>query len=57
MASTESEDLTYRERSVDDELSEHEDRISRLEKAFLVGVGYVFAEQGVVVETFLSFVL
>ena len=57
MASTESEDLTYRERSVDDELSEHEDRISRLEKAFLVGVGYVFAEQGVVVETLLSFVL
>lgn len=57
MAANEPQELTYREQSVDDELDDHEQRISRLEKAFLVGVGYVFAEQGVVVETILGFVL
>ena len=34
---------SYRERDVDDTLDEHDTRISRLEKAFLVGAGYGLA--------------
>ena len=36
--------LSYREKDVDDRLDEHGRRISRLEKAILVGVGYGLAE-------------
>jgi len=49
------ERLTYRERDVDDELDDHERRISRLEKAGLVAVGYGVAEQNMIVETIFAF--
>lgn len=49
--------LTYRERNVDDELDDHESRISRLEKAFLIGVGYVLADQDVLLEPLIGLIL
>lgn len=35
---------TYRQQDVDNTLDDHEIRISRLEKAVLIGIGYGLAE-------------
>lgn len=45
---------TYREQDVDDTLDDHEQRISRLEKAALVGIGYGLAEGYNLVEAITS---
>jgi len=49
--------LTYREQAVEDALDEHDRRISRLEKALLIAIGYVFAEQEMLLDAVLGLVL
>jgi len=49
------DDLSYRERDVHDTLSDHEQRISRLEKAALVGFGYGLASGAQIVQQFAPF--
>lgn len=41
---------TYRQQDVDDTLDEHDRRLSRLEKAVLVGFGYGLAEGYEIIE-------
>jgi hypothetical protein len=55
--STEQPSLTYREQAVDETLDEHDRRISRLEKALLIAVGYVFADQNVLLDPILGLFL
>lgn len=50
-------ELSYREQSVDDAINNHEKRISRLEKAFLIGVGYVLADQDMLFEALIGVIL
>lgn len=57
MADEASAELSYREESVDSAIDNHEKRISRLEKAFLIGVGYVLADQDMLFEALLGLVL
>jgi len=58
MAEASSEDsLSYRQRDVDDTLDEHDNRISRLEKAALIGAGYGLAEGSKFVTDVTSLVL
>jgi hypothetical protein len=49
--------LTYREKAVEEELDDHDRRISRLEKALLIAVGYVLADQGVLLDPVLGLIL
>jgi len=44
MATSDSSSLTYRERHVDNQLDDYDRRISRLEKATLIGAGYAFSQ-------------
>jgi len=47
---------TYRQQDVDATLDDHDQRISRLEKAFLVGIGYGLAEGYNIVEAVTTFI-
>lgn len=47
---------TYRQQDVDNTLENHDQRISRLEKAFLVGIGYGLAEGYNIVEAVTAFI-
>jgi hypothetical protein len=49
--------LTYREQAVEEELDDHDRRISRLEKALLIAVGYVLADQNVLLDPILGLLL
>lgn len=49
--------LTYREKVVEEELDDHDRRISRLEKALLIAVGYVLADQNVLLDPILGLLL
>jgi len=49
--------LTYREQAVEDTLDEHDRRISRLEKALLIAMGYVLADQDVLLDAVLGLFL
>jgi hypothetical protein len=49
--------LTYREQAVEDALDEHDRRISRLEKALLIAMGYVLADQDVLLDAALGLFL
>jgi hypothetical protein len=51
------EDLSYRERDVDESLDEHDRRISRLEKAGLIALGWGIAESSALTDTLLSLVI
>jgi hypothetical protein len=55
--SAEKPPLTYREQAVEDELDDHDRRISRLEKALLIAVGYVLADQNVLLDPILGLFL
>lgn len=55
MASDSSYEPSYRQKSVDGTLDEHEKRITRLEKAGLIVLGYSIAEGSGIVETFAAF--
>lgn len=48
---------TYRQQDVDETLDDHEARLSRLEKAALVGAGYAIAEAPDIVNQVLSYAL
>lgn len=54
---SEGPDLSYREQNVEDDLNEHDRRISRLEKAVLIMVGYVLADQDMLIEAAIGLVL
>lgn len=41
---SESHKLSYRERDVDEKLDDHEQRITNLERAKLLGIGYLLAK-------------
>lgn len=47
-------DPTYREKDVDDTLNDHEERLTRLEKIALIGIGYGLAEGATLVTQFPS---
>lgn len=49
--------LSYREKVVEEELDDHDRRISRLEKALLIAVGYVLADQNVLLDPILGLLL
>jgi hypothetical protein len=49
--------LTYREQAVEEELDDHDRRISRLEKSLLIAVGYVLADQDVLIDAALGLFL
>lgn len=49
--------LSYREQAVEEELDDHDRRISRLEKALLIAVGYVLADQNVLLDPILGLLL
>jgi len=49
--------LTYREQAVEESLDEHDRRISRLEKALLIAMGYVLADQDVLLDAALGLFL
>lgn len=49
--------LTYREQDVDERLDEHDRRISRLEKASLIVLGYGIAEGSSIIETLAALVI
>jgi len=47
---------TYRQSNVDDTLEDHDTRISRLEKAILVLIGYGIAEGGNIVTEIMQYI-
>lgn len=47
---------TYRQQDVDHTLEDHEQRIGRLEKAVLVGIGYGLAEGYEIIEIITGFI-
>lgn len=49
-------DRTYRERSVDEALEEHDTRISRLEKGALIAIGYGLHDGGTLVSALFQLV-
>lgn len=49
--------LSYREKVVEEELDDHDRRISRLEKSLLIAVGYVLADQNVLLDPILGLLL
>lgn len=51
------EELSYREKDVDAKLEEHDRRISRLEKAGLVALGWGISESAELSNMLLSFLL
>jgi hypothetical protein len=57
MAADEEYHPTYRQKEVDTTLDDHETRIGRLEKAFLVGMGYGLAEGYNIVEAVSGFII
>lgn len=50
-----SSQLSYRERDVDNTLSEHDRRITRLEKAGLLTIGYMLAKGSTFITDFAQF--
>jgi len=49
------EQLNYREQNVDETLTDHERRITRLEKVTLVAIGYVLSDANLLIDPLLTF--
>jgi len=55
-ANSEDDRLSYRKRSVDGELVDHDNRITRLERLALIAGGYVLADQEMLFDAVAGFV-